>query len=1012
MRTTARLRALVALALPLVAAACEDEPPPQSSYFDENISPVLNAGCVQQTTGCHLVDSFGTAAGNLAMSTFDELARRRDVLTPYGPYPVGLLLMKAGDPANLGVETLEGPAMITTDIRHNAGITVALGSSAFALLKRWMQDGAARTGAVTLDERPAVGGCRNGVGTNPRFDPSAPPDDPASYARFVEQVQPILSARCSAANCHGSTIADFYVTCGDDEAELRWNYFVSVAHLESPASTSELLRRPLAGPAGGAFHEGSDVFETTNDPDYQTLLSFAEDYVSRNAGSGFGEVEPGFAFFVNRVQPVLVRRGCMFLNCHSPSMFHDLRLRGGAGGSFSSIAMERNYEMSLAMLALESPDPNDSRLVAKNLYPAALGVPGAKGLLHRGGALLEEFGTGGGVLRSATVADCEGVDADAGDLNTTPGYCIIARWHAIEREAAIARGELTSEPVEGILWVSRPPDADTLQEFDTFRGGASLMLASATLGADGALSVSGGNSLNGGCGLGDGADVRNPAVSWDGSRIAFAARESASAPLRVYVANADGSGCAPHDTINVGDASSNGILVHNFDPAFAPDGRIVFASTRGNADGATRTPAGMLPNANLYVFEPEGNRVRQLTFLLNQELAPSFMADGRVIFTTEKRAPGFYQLAGRRQNLDGGDYHPLFGQRQSIGFNQLTEVVELPNRNLAFVASDRGAVSGAGAIGITNRSIGPDQSNRDPADRFYYSSFDMPAPGAFMGGSGAFRSPAPLPGGRVLVSCASGASSLSGAPISFDVCELDPTTGAVRTIAGDGGASDVEAVAIYGRPNRGVFVSRQDEANAHTRVVPGEQDAIVHVQDFPLLETLLFANTREGRPLDPAVGGVGVLESMPPQPGTDSFDDERAFVTSDDFGEVYVRRRRWGDYAPLAADGSVRMRIPGGVPFVLEVTNADGDVLPFTDGTFEGPRVQREEMQFYPGERANQSMRRTLFNGLCGGCHGSVTGRETDVAVNVDILTSASRSLSSDDLEDLLSAGPGDPFGP
>ncbi len=50
------------------------------------------------------------------------------------------------------------------------------------------------------------------------------------------------------------------------------------------------------------------------------------------------------------------------------------------------------------------------------------------------------------------------------------------------------------------------------------------------------------------------------------------------------------------------------------------------------------------------------------------------MRDGRVILVAEKRAPGFYQLAGRRINLDGGDYHPLFGQRSSVGFNQYTDL--------------------------------------------------------------------------------------------------------------------------------------------------------------------------------------------------------------------------------------------------------------------------------------------------------------------------------------------------
>ena len=39
---------------------------------------------------------------------------------------------------------------------------------------------------------------------------------------------------------------------------------------------------------------------------------------------------------------------------------------------------------------------------------------------------------------------------------------------------------------------------------------------------------------------------------------------------------------------------------------------------------------------------------------------------------------------------------------------------------------------------------------------------------------------------------------------------------------------------------------------------------------------------------------------------------------------------------------------------------------------------------------------RRLFNGVCGGCHGSISGLETDVAVTADALTGASVSLSRD----------------
>jgi hypothetical protein len=36
----------------------------------------------------------------------------------------------------------------------------------------------------------------------------------------------------------------------------------------------------------------------------------------------------------------------------------------------------------------------------------------------------------------------------------------------------------------------------------------------------------------------------------------------------------------------------------------------------------------------------------------------------------------------------------------------------------------------------------------------------------------------------------------------------------------------------------------------------------------------------------------------------------------------------------------------------------------------------------------------SLFDAVCGGCHGSISGREIDVAPTPDALTGASQSLS------------------
>src|SRR6185437_16179623 len=96
--------------------------------------------------------------------------------------------------------------------------------------------------------------------------------------------------------------------------------------------------------------------------------------------------------------------------------------------------------------------------------------------------------------------------------------------------------------------------------------------------------------------------------------------------------------------------------------------------------GPQRTPADPAkPNANIYVSEGPG-KLRQLTFLLNLERQPSFMSDGRIIMTVQKRAPGFSQLALRRLNLDSGDYHPLYAQRGTIGFPEASQPIEVASK--------------------------------------------------------------------------------------------------------------------------------------------------------------------------------------------------------------------------------------------------------------------------------------------------------------------------------------------
>mgnify|MGYP001794084795 CR=1 FL=1 len=1003
------MRAWILAALAVLGCGDPDFTP--TSFYDQRIDPVVRSGCALQTNGCHVASPEGEATGNLDLSSYDALARRDDLLHPYGPYQRPLFLLKGGPDIEVPVETWDPDpttgvriARVMTDIRHNAGQLLEEGSEGFAELKAWMDAGAERTNVPDETLVANLGDCVRSGGSYPAFlpfDPAMAPADAEGFQRFRDDVQPVLQESCAGSSCHGNEFADFYLTCGDTEEDLRWNYAVTLAHVsEGAPSTSGLLRRPLSLLRGGTFHEGGNVLGSTEDPRYQALLDWALDVASRAPETlRDDDPDPGLRYFANRVQPVLVRKGCMFQNCHSPTMFHDLRLRGGDQGVFSRVATRRNHDVSKEFLALEAPNVNEARLVAKNLFPASE-VDGASGMFHRGGALFEDF-SADGTLRPASPELCDAFDADAGDLNEVPAYCILARWHEIEREQAIARGELLPDPVESLVWVSRPLGAPEVRDFDAFVGGADLRIAPLTLDGSGAATLGVSASLLGSCGFGGDVDVRGPAVSWDGATIAFAARESEASPLRIFRVSADGAGCEPFPGAASPAAEEAGIPLHDFDPAFAPDGRLVFASTRGNVDGEgvpgpSRTPASLAPNANLYVLED--GAVRQLTFLLNQEVAPSFLADGRVIFTTEKREPEFHQLALRRLNLDGGDYHPLFAQRGSVGFEAATEVVELPNRNLAFVAGPLGAAEGAGTIVVVNRSLGPDQDDRAAGDRAYLHAMSVPVPGAFGGipgipggptTQGAFRSPAPLPSGRLVVSCDLGATDLTRGGYAYQLCELDPEGFEVRPLGGEMGRANVEAVAVMARPRLPIFTSRKDEANGATRVEPGATDAEVHFLDFPLLATLLFENTRVDRPIDARIEGVQVFAAEPPPTSATRFSDVADEVVSDGFGEVFVRYRSLG-VAPLFADGSVRVRLPGGVPLLFQPTDGGGEALTFDEGAlFSGAQTQREQMQFYPGERANQSFPRRFFNGSCGVCHGSVSGRELDVAAAPDVLTSA-----------------------
>jgi hypothetical protein len=201
--------------------------------------------------------------------------------------------------------------------------------------------------------------------------------------------------------------------------------------------------------------------------------------------------------------------------------------------------------------------------------------------------------------------------------------------------------------------------------------------------------------------------------------------------------------------------------------------------------------------------------------------------------------------------------------------------------------------------------------------------------------------------------------------------------GSRRMLSSGGTQSYVEAALGYKRAERELF------RNLPQLVFGGHGDGggdsgVMHFPDLPVLATLLDANLRRGRDVKffEKATALRVYQEKPPTSLTPA-------LTGTEM--VYSERQSLG-VANLEGDHSLKVTIPSQRPLILELIDGGGKAI-FT---------MREEHQLGPGEYVTPGPPRALFNGICGGCHGSLSGVEGDVAVTPDALTGASVSASRD----------------
>ena len=115
--------------------------------------------------------------------------------------------------------------------------------------------------------------------------------------------------------------------------------------------------------------------------------------------------------------------------------------------------------------------------------------------------------------------------------------------------------------------------------------------------------------------------LRDPAVSWDGQRVVFAWKKSLEGDdYHLYELTLASGQIRPLTT---------GQGFADYEPAFLPNGHLVFASTRC----VQTVDCWWTEVSNLYTCDPDGRYLRRLSFDQVHTVYPQVLDDGRVIYT-------------------------------------------------------------------------------------------------------------------------------------------------------------------------------------------------------------------------------------------------------------------------------------------------------------------------------------------------------------------------------------------
>jgi len=218
--------------------------------------------------------------------------------------------------------------------------------------------------------------------------------------------------------------------------------------------------------------------------------------------------------------------------------------------------------------------------------------------------------------------------------------------------------------------------------------------------------------------------VRDPQVHYDGSEILFSYRRGGQPYYHLYTVRTDGTGLrqltdGPFDDI---------------EPAYLPDGGLIFASSRCNRWVA----CWYTPVAILYRCDADGRNVRMLSSSIVHDNTPWVLPDGRVLYTrweyVDRSRVQFHHLW--TVNPDGTGQMAYYGNQH--GGTVMIDAKPIPgtSRVVASFSPGHGVPEHQGAITVINPNAGPDtmpfarrishgDGDRDPRGERFHDPYPL-----------------------------------------------------------------------------------------------------------------------------------------------------------------------------------------------------------------------------------------------------------------------------------------------